>query len=121
MVSRRDVFDQRNSRRPELLISKKFARKVGTRSRQCRPKVPGRLAFPGARILEFEACSDSGNLSSSFPGTFPAFSSGTPEQTPANSQRLLELSALRFSKIQCQVGQDSNELLLRRKTWEPSG
>ena len=31
------------------LQKKNTSRKVGTRSRQCRPEVPGRFAFPGAR------------------------------------------------------------------------
>ena len=40
----------KNSRKLELSISKNTpARKVGTRSRQCQPKIPGRFAFPGAR------------------------------------------------------------------------
>ena len=33
------------------------ARKVGTRCRQCRPKVPGRFAFPGARNPRIESIS----------------------------------------------------------------
>ena len=126
------------------------ARKVGTLSRQCRPKVPGRFAFPSARnprifrsrpgkpnqrkgqnekfmnfahfcefwcfssgkqarftlnfysgmplrkvheltflwfglpgpLLKFVAFRESReNFASNFPGTFPKFSSGTPEQT----------------------------------------
>ena len=60
------------------------ARKVQTRSRQCRPKVPGRFAFPSARNPRICSISRSGKkcFSSNFPGTFPEFSRRTPEQTP---------------------------------------
>ena len=40
-------FQKKNSRRLELSISN--LKTVGTRSRQCRPKIPSRFAFPGAR------------------------------------------------------------------------
>ena len=68
------------------------ARKVGTRSRQCRPKVP----VP--EILEFVvAFRDSGRIFPAiFPGLCPQFSSRTPEHTPetatGNSHSLLEFS-----------------------------
>ena len=49
---------RKNSRRLELPISKKHpARKVGTRSRQCRPKVPCRFAFPGKKSRNLRICS----------------------------------------------------------------
>ena len=64
-----------------VTFEKHSARKVGTRSRQCRPKVPGRFAFPVSEILEFVAFRDSGKISSNFPVTFPEFSSRNPEQT----------------------------------------
>ena len=55
------------------------ARKVGTRPRQCGPKVPGRFAFPGARNPRI--CSIS-RFGKNFPAIFPGLSSRTPEQTP---------------------------------------
>ena len=56
-------YCQKNSRRLELSISKKHpARKVGTRSRQCRPKVSGRFAFPGARNPRTCSISRLGNI-----------------------------------------------------------
>ena len=64
-------------------LKKHPARKVGTRSRQCRPKVPGRFAFPGARNPRICCISRFGKIfSSNFPGTFPEFSWRAPEQTP---------------------------------------
>ena len=72
---------RKDSRTLELSISKKHAAwKVGTRSRQCRSKVPCRFAFP--EIPEFVAFRNSGQFLQQFPGTFPEFSSGTCEQTP---------------------------------------
>ena len=62
---------QKNSRRLELSISKTPCTEGGTRSRQCRPKVPGRFAFPGARNPRIYSISRSGK-----------FLSRTPEQTP---------------------------------------
>ena len=54
------------------------ARKVGTRSRQCGPKVPGRFAFPSAR--------DPGICSiSRFGEIFPAISRDFPSETPVCS------------------------------------
>ena len=76
--SRASTSDQKNSRRLELLsvdFQKHPARKVGTRSRQCRPKIPGRFAFPGARspricrILRF---------GKKFPANFPGLSRSSP-------------------------------------------
>ena len=59
------------------------ARQVGTRSRQCGPKVPGRFAFPGARNPRICSISRFGKFfSSNFPAIFLEFSSRTPEQTP---------------------------------------
>ena len=45
------------------------------------PMFPAGLPFPVPEILEFVAFRDSGKISSNFPGTFPEFSSGSPEQT----------------------------------------
>ena len=59
------------------------ARKVGTRSRQCGPKVSGRFAFPGARnprICQHFAIRE--KFSSNFPAVFPELSCRTPAQTP---------------------------------------
>ena len=77
---------QKNSRRLELSISKNTLHGRWGGSRQCRPKVPSRFAFPAARnpriwwpfvIRE--------KFSSNFPGTFSEFSSGTPETATAFS------------------------------------
>ena len=46
------------------------------------PRFAAGLPFPVPEIPEFVAFRDSANLSSNFPGAFPEFSSGTPEQTP---------------------------------------
>ena len=70
------------------------ARKVGTRSRQCGPKVPGRFAFPGARNPGICSISRFGN---NFPAIFPEFSRDFPAelpQRPRNSHSLLEFSDL---------------------------
>ena len=87
---------QKNLRRLELLISKKHpARKVGTRSRQCRPKVPGRFAFPGDRNPRI--CSISRfkkTFPAIFPRTFPEFSSG---REPPNRPRKQPQFSLEFS------------------------
>ena len=55
---------------------------MGHGLRQCRSKVRGRFAFPGARNPRiFRAFRDSTKKKSSvFPGVFPLLSSGTPEQ-----------------------------------------
>ena len=55
------------------------ARKVGTRSRQCRPKVPGRFAFPGARNPRICSISRSGKI---FPAIFPGLSRSFPGEPP---------------------------------------
>ena len=69
---------------------------MGTRSRQCRPKVPGGLPFPVPEILEFVAFRDSEKFSSNFPGAFPE----NPRTDPRNSHSLLESSeSLKMSKI----------------------
>ena len=50
---------------------------------QCRPKVPGRFAFPDGRNPRICSISQFGKIFPEiFAGTFPEFSSGTPEQTP---------------------------------------
>ena len=82
----------------ELSISKRHpARKVGTRSGQCRPqRLAAGLPFPVPKILELVAFRDSGKVfSSNFPRTFPEFSPGTPEQTPKTATALCEFSEQR--------------------------
>ena len=86
-------LNQKNSRRLELSISKSHpAQKVGTRCRQCRPKVPGRFAFPSARSPRMCCISRFGNI---FPAIFPGLSLGTPRTDPGNSHSLLEFSDLK--------------------------
>ena len=69
------------------MIKKHPARKVGARPRQCRPKVPGRSAFPGAQILEFGAFRDSGNFFQLFSRDFPAeFPPNRPRKQPQPSR-----------------------------------
>ena len=46
------------------------------------PRFPAGLPFPVPEILEFVAFGNSGKFSSNFPGTFPQFSSRTPERIP---------------------------------------
>ena len=58
------------------------ARKVGTRSRQCGPKVPGRLAFPGARNPSICSIWRFGKI---FPAIFPEFSRELSSRTPAKT------------------------------------
>ena len=71
-------------------FNKHPARKVG----QCRPKVLGRFAFPGApNPRHYSISRKSGEtFSRNFPTAFPEFSSGTPEHTPKQrvSHSLLE-------------------------------
>ena len=55
------------------------ARKVGTRSGQGRPKVPGRFAFPGARNPRICSISRSGK---NFPAIFPGLSRSFPGEPP---------------------------------------
>ena len=65
------------------------ARKVGTRSRQCRPTAPGRFAFPGGWNPRICSTSRIGwKFSSNFSGSFPEFSSGTPEHTKGRKKHI---------------------------------
>ena len=67
------------------------SRKVGTRSRQCRPKVPGRFAFPGAQNPRI--CSMwrvPGRFFQQFPRGFPRVFVGNPRTDPRSSHCLLE-------------------------------
>ena len=41
-------FSEKLEKAGTVDLKKHPARKVGTRSRQCQPKVPGRFAFPGS-------------------------------------------------------------------------
>ena len=60
------------------------ARKVGTRSRQCGPKVPGRFAFPGARNPRICSIWRFGKI---FPAIFPEFSRNFPPELPQRPQK----------------------------------
>ena len=55
------------------------ARNVGTRSRQSRPKFPGRFAFPGARSPRICSISRFGKI---FPAIFPGLSRSFPGEPP---------------------------------------
>ena len=55
------------------------ARKVGTRSRECGPKVPGRLAFPGDPNPRIYSISRFGK---NFPAIFPGLSRSFPGEPP---------------------------------------
>ena len=55
------------------------ARKVGTRSRQCRPKVPSRFGFPGAPNPRICSFSRFGKI---FPAIFPGLSRSFPREPP---------------------------------------
>ena len=70
------------------------AREEGTRSRQCRPKVPGWFAFPGARSPRI--CSILRFGFGKIAGT--EFSSGTPEQTPETATAFSNFLNLATSK-----------------------
>ena len=70
------------------------ARKVGTRSRQCRPNVPGRFAFPGVRNPRLGSISQFGKL---FLAIFPKLSWSSRRelpQDPGNSHSLLQFSGM---------------------------
>ena len=60
------------------------ARKVGTRSRQCGPKVPGRFALPGARNPRICSISRFGKIS---PAVFPGLSRSFPREPPNRPQK----------------------------------
>ena len=59
-------------------------RKVRTSSRQCRPKVPGRFAFPGARNPRICSISQFGK---NFPAIFPELSRSFPREPPNRPQK----------------------------------
>ena len=71
-------------------------RKVGTRSRQCRPKVPSRFAFSGARNRRI--CG-----TSQFKKNFPAILTGLSQSFPREprTDRGNIHSLLEFSKKTC--------------------
>ena len=60
------------------------ARKVGTRSRECRPKVRGRFAFPGARNPRICSISRFGKI---YPAIFPRLSQSFPREPPNASHK----------------------------------
>ena len=84
---------QNNSEKAGTVDFKKHpAQKVGTRSRQCGPKVSGRSAFPGARNPSICSISRFGKIfSSNFPGVFPELSCRTPAQTPETATAFFEV------------------------------
>ena len=74
----RDTFCSEKLEKAGTVDFKKHpARKVGTRSRQCGPKVSGRFAFPGARNPRICSISRSGKI---FPAIFPEFSRNFPAE-----------------------------------------
>ena len=75
-------------------FQKQPTRKMGTRSRQCRPKVPGMFAFPGAQNPRICSISRFGTkFSGNFSGTFRSF-----PQEPPNFQQTSE-TATAFSSF----------------------
>ena len=83
-----DADDALNSEKLEKAGAVDFkkhpARKVGTRSRQCGPKVPGRFAFPGARNPSAYSIWRVGKV---FPAFFPEFSWNFPPELPQRPQK----------------------------------
>ena len=76
--------DQKNSRRLELSISKNTPHgRWGQGPGNVNPRFAAGLPFPDRELLEFVAFFVTREkFSSNFPGTFPEFSSRSPEQTP---------------------------------------
>ena len=67
------------------------AEKVGTRSQQCGPKVPGRFAFPGARTPRNPRICSIWRFGKIFPAIFPGLSQSffeNPRTDPGNSHSL---------------------------------
>ena len=91
---------QKNSRRLELSISKNTARKVGTRSRQCGPKVPGRFAFPSARNPSI--CSIWRFGKNFLQAIFPEFSRNFPPELPHRPQKQPQPSRVISELVSCQ-------------------
>ena len=87
----REGWNCRFQKTPHTEGGDKVTRKVGTRSRQCRPKVPCRFAFPGARNPRIYSISRSGKH---FPAIFPGLSRSFPRTDPGNSHSLLEFPEL---------------------------
>ena len=85
------------------------ARKVGTRPRQCGPKVPGRFAFPSARNPRICSIWRFGKLFQQFSRTFPGTFLQNSRKDPGNSHSLLE-----FSEIPTK-GVGKNVLKMKRK------
>ena len=75
------------------------ARKVGTRSQQCGPKVPGRFALPGARNPGIRSISQFGKIFQQFSRDFPGVFLGNPQTDPGNSHSLLEFSEKSLSRL----------------------
>ena len=75
---------------------------MGTRSRQCGPKVPGGFAFPGARIPRSCSISRFGTI---FPAIFPGFSRSSPREPPNRPRKQPQPSRvfwkMRLVEAQC--------------------
>ena len=91
---------RKNSRKLETVDFEKHpARKVGTSSRQCEPKVPGRFAFAVARNPRICGIWRFGKF---FPAIFPGLASRTPARTPETPQPSQRAQILKKFKIALQ-------------------
>ena len=84
LAIREGVCSEKLGKAGNCRFQKHPARKVGTRSRQCGPKVPGRFAFPGARNPRICSIWRSGK---NFPAIFPEFSRNFPPGLPQRPQK----------------------------------
>ena len=78
---------------------------MGTRSRQCRPKVPGRFAFPGARNPRICSMSPFGKT---FPAIFRGLSLSFPPEPPEQNPE----TATAFSRFLIEALQYSYEVVV---------
>ena len=103
----RNSIQSENSRRLELSISKKHpARKVGTRSRQCRPKVCLSRCPKSYNLKHFTI---RGKFSSNFPGIFLELSCRTPAKTPETSTAFSSFLIQRRVFIRAEKGHKNQE------------
>ena len=96
------------------------ARKVGTRSRKCGPKVPGRFAFTGARNPRIYSISRFGKNAATFPGlsrSFPWEPPNRPRKQPQPSRVFWGKYRTRRHKQTCGIG----SLLMGEKTHTDNG
>ena len=77
-IARWNLHSEKLEKAGTVDFKKHPTRKVGTRSRQCGPKVPGRFAFPGARNPRICSISRFGYY---FPAVFPVHSRSFPSVT----------------------------------------